>query len=193
VVDGEGDCFRIERCGHHHQEVAFVDSAGTLLEAFARVRGSVHAVLDGISAEMLTYRVDDQANSIAWLVWHLTRIQDDHLAAVAGSEQAWVAQGWAERFDLPFETLSTGYGQEPQETAIDVSADALLGYYDAVHRQTVGFVAGLKDADLDRVVDESWDPPVTLGVRLVSVIEDDLQHLGQAAYVRGLAAGAVSA
>jgi hypothetical protein len=168
------------------REVGFVNSAEILLEAFGRIRGSVHAVLDGISTEKLTFRVDDQANSIAWLVWHLSRIQDDHVAAVAQSEQAWVAEGWVERFDLPFETLSTGYGQPPHLTAIDVGADDLVGYYDAVHRRTVDFVRGLKDGDLDQVVDESWDPPVTLGVRLVSVIEDDLQHLGQAAYVRGL-------
>jgi hypothetical protein len=110
------------------------------------------------------------------------------VAAAAQAEQVWVAEGWAGRFDLPFETLSTGYGQDPGQAVVDVDADLLLGYYEAVHRQTVAFVAGLKGADLDRVVDESWDPPVTLGVRLVSVIEDDLQHLGQAAYVRGLSA-----
>ncbi len=55
-----------------------------------------------------------------------------------------------------------------------------------MHARTAEFVAGLSAADLDRVVDESWDPPVTLGVRLVSVVDDDAQHAGQAAYVRGL-------
>ena len=55
-----------------------------------------------------------------------------------------------------------------------------------MHARTVAHLAGLSEADLDRVVDERWDPPVTLGVRLVSVISDDLQHAGQAAYLRGL-------
>jgi Protein of unknown function (DUF664) len=50
------------------------------------------------------------------------------------------------------------------------SGELLVGYY---------------DADLARIVDRSWDPPVSLGVRLVSVIADDLQHAGQAAFVRG--------
>ncbi len=55
-----------------------------------------------------------------------------------------------------------------------------------MHAQTIRFVEGITDADLDRVVDESWDPPVTLGVRLVSVVNDNTQHAGQAAFVRGL-------
>ncbi len=70
--------------------------------------------------------------------------------------------------------------------AVRASADLLADYLGAVHGRTVEYVAGLTEADLDSVVDERWDPPVTLGVRLVSVVGDDLQHLGQAAYVRGL-------
>jgi len=64
--------------------------------------------------------------------------------------------------------------------------DLLTGYLDAVHERTVAFVSGLSADDLDRVVDTRWDPPVTLGVRLVSVIDDDLEHLGQAAFSKGL-------
>ena len=67
------------------------------------------------------------------------------------------------------------------------SGDLLLGYHDAVHEQTIRYVERLTDADLSRIVDESWDPPVSLDVRLVSVISDDLQHAGQAAFVRGVA------
>jgi hypothetical protein len=163
-------------------------SAELLAEAFGRVREIVHAVVDGLTPEHLAFRVDDDANSIAWLVWHLTRIQDDHVADVAGTEQVWTSQGWFERFGLPFDPGATGYGHSRDDVAavrVD-SGDLLVGYYDAVHEQTIRFVQRITDADLHRVVDESWDPPVTLGVRLVSVIEDDLQHGGQAAFVRGI-------
>ncbi|HZD37230.1 MAG TPA: DUF664 domain-containing protein, partial [Actinomycetes bacterium] len=138
--------------------------------------------------EELSFRVDPQANSIAWLVWHLTRIQDDHVAEVAGSEQVWTGEGWAERFGLPLDELDTGYGHRPNEVAaVQVkSGDLLVGYHDAVQERTVEFVEGLNEADLERVVDESWHPPVTLAVRLASVISDDLQHAGQAAFVRGV-------
>jgi hypothetical protein len=62
----------------------------------------------------------------------------------------------------------------------------LLAYLDAVDRRTRGFLETLTASDLDRIVDRRWDPPVTLGVRLVSIADDGLQHMGQAAYVRGL-------
>jgi hypothetical protein len=163
-------------------------SAELLVDAFGRIREVVHQVVDGLGPEQLAFRVDPQANSIAWLVWHLTRVQDDHLADVAQAEQVWTSQGWAERFGLPLDPLDTGYGHRTDEVAavrVD-SGELLVGYYDAVDQQTIRYVEGLGDADLARIVDRSWDPPVTLGVRLVSVLADDLQHAGQAAFVRGI-------
>jgi uncharacterized damage-inducible protein DinB len=163
-------------------------SAQLLTDAFDRIRGVVHGAVDGLTAQQLAVRIDDDANSIAWLVWHLTRIQDDHVAGAAGSAQVWTAQGWAERFGLPFDAAETGYGHSAAEVAalrVD-SGELLTGYHDAVHERTVEYVGALTDDDLPRIVDRSWDPPVTLGVRLVSVIADDLQHAGQAAFVRGI-------
>ncbi len=158
-----------------------------LTDGFDRVREVVHATLDGLDADQLAYRVDDTANSIGWLVWHLTRVQDDHIAAAAGSEQVWLSDGWAKRFALPFEEHATGYGQTADEVGqLRVAPADLLGYHDAVHERTVSYLDTLSAADFERVVDENWNPPVTLAVRLVSVFSDDLQHAGQAAYVRGL-------
>ena len=161
--------------------------AELLADAFDRIRQVVGRTLDGMSDQRLAARVDPAANSIGWLVWHLTRIQDDHVAGVAGTAQVWVADGWYDRFALPFRPADHGYGHGPaQVAAVRVSAGLLAGYHDAVHARTLDYVRTISDADLDRVVDTNWDPPVTLGVRLVSVVSDDLQHGGQAAYVRGL-------
>jgi hypothetical protein len=163
-------------------------STDLLVDAFGRTREVVHEVVDGLTPEQLAFRVDTEANSIAWLVWHLTRIQDDHVADAARSEQVWTSRGWVERFGLPFDPLATGYGHRADDVAaVQVaSGELLVGYHDAVHQQTVGYVERLSDADLARIVDRSWDPPVSLAVRLVSVIADDLQHAGQAAFVRGI-------
>ena len=158
-----------------------------LVDSFNRIREGVHEAVGGLAAEELAERPGPEANSIAWLVWHLARIQDDHVADLAGVEQVWTAQGWARRFGLPFDDADTGYGHSPTEVdAVRVAPELLTGYLDAVHEQSVAFVSGLGLEDLDRIVDERWDPPVSLGVRLVSVINDDQQHVGQAAYVRGL-------
>ncbi len=164
-----------------------MNEAGLLSDAFDRVQQVVRRVVTDLGEDQLAHRIDGRGNSIAWLVWHLTRVQDDHVADVAGREQVWLADGWQHRFALPFAPGATGYGQQSDEVAaVRASAGLLTGYHDAVHDATIGYVAGLSGADLDRVVDENWDPPVTLGVRLVSVISDDLQHAGQAAFARGL-------
>jgi uncharacterized damage-inducible protein DinB len=161
--------------------------ATLLNDAFGRVLETALAVVDGLEDDALVARPAPEANSIAWLVWHLTRIQDDHVAEVAGREQVWTSEGYAARFGLPFDDAATGYGFTADDVAaVRAGADLLADYLRAVHARTVDFLRGVTEDDLDRVVDRRWDPPVTLGVRLVSVISDDLQHAGQAAYLRGL-------
>ncbi|GAA4880527.1 mycothiol transferase [Saccharopolyspora cebuensis] len=155
-----------------------------LLDAFSRIRETVHEVVDGLSPQDVVFRVDPAANTIAWLVWHLTRVQDDHVAELAEQEQAWAR--FHERFGLPAD--ATGFGDSPDDVAaVRVDRVALLTeYHDAVHQRTAEYLAGITDEDLDEVVDPGWDPPVTAGVRLVSVVGDDMQHVGQAAFVRGV-------
>jgi len=158
-----------------------------MTDALGRVRELVHSAVEGLSDDELAWRPDPEANSIAWLVWHLTRIEDDHVAHVAGTNQAWVEDGWADRFGLPLPVADHGYGHSPDQVGeVHAGADLLTGYYDAVSARTADYLAGLEPDDLDVVVDERWDPPVTLGVRLVSVVNEVNQHVGQAAYVRGL-------
>jgi hypothetical protein len=163
-------------------------SSELLAEGFGRIREIVYRAVDGLTADQLAYRVDADANSIGWLVWHLSRIQDDHIADAAGSDQVWLVGGWQQRFALPLDPLATGFAHSSDEVgAVRVeSGELLTGYHDATYERTLDYVRGLTDDDLDRVVDTSWDPPVTLGVRLVSVLSDNLQHAGQAAYVRGI-------
>lgn len=163
-------------------------SIDVLRDAFDRLPDLVRVAVNGRHADDLAYRPDPDANSIAWLIWHLTRIQDDHVADLAGHEQAWTADGWAERFDLPFDRHDTGYGHRPDHIAAvrPSNPDLLVGYYDATHARTLSYLDTLSDDDLDRVVDDRWTPPVTAGIRLVSVIGDCHQHVGQACYLRGL-------
>lgn len=158
-----------------------------LVDAFDRVRESVHEVAEGLDGETLTARLDPDANTIAWLVWHLTRVMDDHVAGVAGTDQAWLADGWAERFGLPFEPHEHGYGHTSEQVAaVDVDAQLLVDYHDDVHGRVVSYLRGLDDGELSRIVDRNWNPPVTLSVRLVSVVNDATQHVGQASFVRGV-------
>jgi Protein of unknown function (DUF664) len=161
--------------------------AELLTDAFERILKTATAAVDGLTQDQLATRPAPEANSIAWLVWHLTRIQDDHVADVAGTEQVWTAQDFVTRFDLPFDSGATGYGMSSEEVGhVQAGAELLADYLRAVHEATASYLATVTPDDLDRIVDERWDPPVTLAVRLVSVVSDDLQHAGQAAYARGL-------
>ncbi|WP_368498415.1 DUF664 domain-containing protein [Herbiconiux sp. A18JL235] len=166
-----------------------------LEDAFTRIRDTVRRAAGELTDVQLTARVAPEANTIAWLVWHLTRVQDDHVAELAGTPQQWESGGWRERFALPFAADATGYGHSSEEVGqvagAGVTSESLVGYHEAVYAATVAFLRSLAtgaEARLDTVVDENWTPPVTMAVRLVSVVSDDLQHAGQAAFVRGLVA-----
>ncbi|WP_210592991.1 DUF664 domain-containing protein [Streptomyces sp. GESEQ-35] len=159
-----------------------------LIDGFNRIQEEVHAAVDGLGPDELHTRPSADANSIAWLIWHLTRVQDDHMADAFELDQVWLAQDWQKRFGLDLPRHDTGYGHSSAKVAkvrVD-SAGLLTGYYDAVHEQSLQALRQLAAKDLERIVDERWDPPVSLGVRLVSVLSDDLEHVGQATYVRGL-------
>ena len=162
--------------------------ADLLLDGFGRFPELVQGAVEGLGADQLTHRLDPEANTIAWLIWHLARVEDLSLAEAFGGEQAWDSGGWADRFDLPFGPDDIGYGHDAEQVAaVRVgSPDLLLGYYAEVSRRTAEHLRFVTAEDLDRVVDRSYDPPVTLGVRLVSVLEDVAQHVGQAALLRGV-------
>jgi hypothetical protein len=165
-----------------------VETKDILVDAFGRVRGGVHRVTEGLDADALSFRPDPAANSIGWLVWHLIRVQDHHVSDLAQIPQAWTDDGWAARFEMQADPQDVGYGHTSEQVAaVRISTpDILCEYADAVHARTLDYLGTADARELSRIVDTNWDPPVTAGVRLVSVIGDDLQHLGQAAYVRGL-------
>ncbi|PWJ25110.1 uncharacterized protein DUF664 [Branchiibius hedensis] len=161
-------------------------SAQLLQDLFDRVRLEAVTLLDGVTAADLASAPGGN-NSVAWLLWHTARVQDAQIADVTGQEQVWTAVGWAQRFALPFDDAATGYGQSRQQAAqVTASAELLAGYLEAVSARSHAYLGTLRDADLDAIVDDTWDPPVTLAVRLVSIAADDLQHVGQAAYVLGM-------
>ena len=158
------------------------------MEAFGRIPDLVRGAVEGLDADQLSVRPNGTGNSIAWLVWHLTRVEDNHLADAFGHDEVWLAGGYVERWALDLDSLDTGYGHSSEQVdAVTVSdPQQLLEYFDDVHAKSMSSLAHLDDEALQRLVDEEWDPPVTLLVRLVSVVDDAVQHAGQAAYARGL-------
>jgi hypothetical protein len=165
-----------------------VDVAELLLELYGRIPPLARHALEGLAPEDLTRSPAPETNTIAWLVWHSARVQDHHVAELLGCEQLWSEGEWAQRCGLAADPHNTGYGHSPAEvqSVRPESGEPLVQYLEAVDQRSRAMLGRLSPGDLDRVVDRRWDPPVTMGVRLISVADDSLQHLGQAAYVRGL-------
>lgn len=158
-----------------------------LVELAGRLPELVRGAVEGLDEAELTWAPADGANTIAWLIWHIARVEDHQLSEVAGAEQAYVAGGWPARFGRGADEQDLGYGHTAEDVAsVRGTAEDLLAHHDAVNQRTLAYLGSLTASDLDRIVDDRWDPPVTLGVRLVSVLDDCVQHAGQAAYLRGL-------
>jgi hypothetical protein len=159
-----------------------------LRDSFTRLIEHVTDLTDGLNDELATYRPTDGANSIAWLLWHSARVQDAQVAPLAGVPEVWTDEGWVDRFGLDLPRGDTGYGHDAEAAGkVKASADLLAGYYQAVHAMTLDYVTKVTAQDLERIVDKRWTPAVTASARLVSVIDDCAQHLGAAAYLRGIA------
>jgi hypothetical protein len=168
--------------------IGLVDVAPLLLDLYGRTPPLAREAVDGLGPEELTWVPAPGANPIGWLLWHMARVLDAEFAGLMGADQLWTAGNWAGHVGLDPDPSNTGYGHTPEQVAAvrPDGTEALLDYLEAAHARARGFVEGLSPDELDRIVDRSWDPPVTLGVRLVSLADDCLQHVGQAAYLRGL-------
>jgi hypothetical protein len=163
-----------------------------LLDGYGRVLGELERALDGVSRSDLNIRPHPDCNSMGWLAWHLTRVQDDHIADLAGDEQLYIKDGWYSAFDCPADPHDVGFGHSPEQVAAFRSPDiaTILDYHRSVLERTRTYVTGLSEKELDRELNEPWFQPLpTVGVRLVSVLSDSLQHTGQIAYIRGLLKG----
>ena len=163
-----------------------------LVDALGRSRERLDRALDGVSAEQANARPVDglapRIDSLTWLAWHTARAIDLQIAPLAGREPEWTAGGHSARFGLPLPDDTEDWRHTPEESAqVRVNdLNILRDYLDAVYAVAGDFLESLDPARLDEVIDEAWEPPVTLGVRLVSIIDDASQHSGQAVYARRL-------
>jgi hypothetical protein len=157
----------------------------TLLEAAYR---SIKQATDDLPDEQLYYQPTPETNSIAWLVWHLSRWRDAVSATISGEPQIWVSAGWAERCGMPDER--TGLGDTPaQVTAFCVERAVLFGYVDAAHQHTVERVAKLTPTQLVQPMVSHTGERRPAWRALAGVCSDSAQHTGQIAYLRGLLSG----
>lgn len=146
---------------------------------------------DGLTERAARYQIDGASNTINWLLWHSGRVIDAQLFDITGGDELWA--DWAPKFALPLadDELGpgqVGFAQDPRQAAKVVAASELLRDYGLASCAALReFLATVDENGLTRIIDRSFEPPVTVSARVVSIIGDCLQHLGQAAYVRGVA------
>jgi len=163
-----------------------------LADEYGRVLESMESVLTGLTQDDLNWQPRHDCNSIGWLTWHLTRQQDAQIASLMGEEQLWIKDGWHSKFHRAPDPEDSGFGHTPEQVSAFKSPDVqtLIDYQRAVLERSKHYFLSLSRTDLDRELDEPWFQPLpTVGVRLVSILEDSLLHVGQAAYARGLHQG----
>jgi len=171
-------------------EVA-MDWQNLVIDGYGRISEILERALKDLTPDDLVWQPRPESNSIGWLTWHLTRIQDDHIASLMGEEQLWVKEGWHVKFNYPADSNDMGHGHSAEQiAALKSDSGTLLGYHKAVLERSKNYFKTLTEADLDRVLNEPrFQPLPTLGVRIISVLSDNLQHAGQVGYLRGLKQG----
>jgi hypothetical protein len=163
-----------------------------IIDGYGRVNGMLETALKGLTIEGLDWMPHPDCNSMGWLAWHLTRVQDDHVSDLMGEEQLWIRDKWCDKFNRPADSKDIGFGHTPEQVAAFKSPDVavLLDYHKSVLERSKSYFNSLSEKDLDRELNEPWFQPLpTIGVRLISIMSDSLQHVGQIAYVRGLLQG----
>jgi len=165
-----------------------MEGAGLVLDALGRVRHMVREAISDLTAEEM---LAPPKPPIAWLTWHIARVQDANFSGLLDRPQLWITDRWHERFHMA--PNPRDYGSGHRHTAEQVEAftvtdkTLLLDYLDAVFAQTKDYLSTVTNEDLNRVLNEpQYSPLPTLSVRFASVINCNTRHAGQIEDLRGL-------
>lgn len=163
-----------------------------LSDGYGRVQDFLEHVLDGLTQDDLDWQPRSDCNSIGWLAWHPTRQHDVQISSLMGEDQLWMSDKWYTKSNRPADHKDVGFGHTPEQVAAFESPNTktLLGYRRAVLERSKRYFLTLSNTDLDRELNEPrFQPLPTIGVRLISIMDDAMIHAGQAAYIRGLRQG----
>jgi hypothetical protein len=168
-----------------------MDWRDLVIDGYKRIFELLEPALKGLSKSQLNTQPKPDANSLGWTVWHLARGQDAQIADLIKTDQLWIKDAWYKKFNRPADPRDTGFGNTTEQVSAfkSPSAKILLEYCRAVTTATTNYLKTIDANELNRILDESYDPKPTVGVRIVSVLADSLNHAGEASYIRGLVTG----
>jgi hypothetical protein len=167
-----------------------MSAADLYLDALRRSdEGLKRAVEDLTGEELRNQPAGTGSNPIGWLVWHLTRTRDSIIASINGAPTVWDGGGWASRFGMEGELPR--FMPDNVHTFDPKDFETLMGYFDEVAGQSAKVVEALSDEDMSRMVESAVPgrPAQPVVARLGVILNDNIQHIGQVAYLRGLLRG----
>ncbi len=171
-------------------------------KVLADYRHRLFLALDGLTPEELAWRPGPEANSIAFIVWHVARAEDRWFQRFAReSTEVWIREDWSHKTGIPEEDTGHGYTAEQVARFPMVKGEDLRQYFEAVRKETLSFLRGLasKDFDITPQREPAPDRPralsskpfegCTIGRMFRQIVAEFNQHLGQIQYLRGLQRG----
>lgn len=156
--------------------------------------------LRGLTNEELAWRPNAEANSIAFVIWHTTRVEDRFMQKmVRETEEVWTGGGWYSRLGLDEGDTGVDFSVDRLASFPALSVENLRDYLDAVRAETNAYLDAAAPAGFDLVPDRNPFPEVpgadeyfegcTIARMFLILIGEHFQHLGHAAYIRGLQRG----
>jgi hypothetical protein len=164
----------------------------SILEGLNEVQSALKQAVDGLSQEELMWQPQPGANHIAYILWHTLRVEDWFFQYMfQRTPQVWESEKRHEKLNLPDDPRITGFGYTAEQ--VDgfpaVKLSDLLGYGEAVRARTLDYLRQLDAAKFDEIVQSRIFGEVRMGNLLSHLICEIAQHVGQIAYIRGLAKG----
>jgi len=152
-------------------------------------REYVAQAVAGLTPRELAFRPKPHSNSIAFLLWHVTRGEDFWISGILlGEKQLYESGGWCKKFCTPPMDSGFGYDVAKLDAWPVPSLSLLKGYAAAVREKTLAYLKSLTAAELDKPRDFGWRKGTT-GSALAHLITEVAEHSGQIGYLRGIQRG----
>jgi uncharacterized damage-inducible protein DinB len=150
---------------------------------------ALQRTIEGLTPDEMRWQPTPHTNHIAWLVWHLARVEDRWVSRLRQAPEVWNDEGWANRFRMDPE--SNGFGQTMEEVRAmpEIALQDLMAYFDAVRVVTRHYLEQATDADLAQTYPHPRFGECTGAWIVGHILVEESQHVGQVALIRGMVRG----
>jgi len=152
-------------------------------------RDYIARAIKDLSPDELAWRPKPHSNNIAFLLWHLARVEDLWInRLILGGKSMYETDGWYKKFKTPAQDSGFGYDQAKLAAWPVPTPELLQSYTAAVREKTLAFLKTTDEKKLDEPKDFILNK-ATVGWALSHLISEIGEHSGQIGYLRGVMRG----